>query len=257
MQYQTTVTRQGLTYDPNAQAVPAPGLTLESWIDNSGTLPDVQTYTNTQTSQQAFTWTNTTTLSLGVTVSETAGVPNVASETCSATVTVTDAMTQGATYTNTQSWSIASQISTPPDASMKVDFTVACASYNVGYTASYILGNYICVWFNDHVNYPGGDGEHYCWFIPISTVLSDVRANNLADMSAFPDNSTVVLTGVFTGSQGISSKTLQNTQVPLRTGAAAASGAKPVLQPNYRPSANTVTLKTAGPLPKAPVAGPR
>lgn len=222
-QYQVTATYKGINYDGNSPPTNASGVAYELWYDNNSDATQSNTFNYTSSTTQTFTWSITEGVSVGIEISATEGVPSVASSTQKLTVTLNFSATQTQTETATQTWSVNSPVQVPPRSSIKADMVINSQSYNINFTADVFLSGYVNVWFNDRVTIPGGDGEHFCWFIPISQVFLQIQ-QNLKNIST--DGYTIGIggvtttaRGVFTGSQGVSVG-VSTTQYPPRSGLA-------------------------------------
>lgn len=159
------------------------------------------TFQETSTSTQSFTWSITESLSIGIEISATEGVPAVASSSQKVTVSLSLSSTQGATSSNTQTWQVNTPINVPANSSVKADMVISSQSYDVNFTASVLLQGYVAIWNNDKVN------GHWLWFHPIDSVFQDCISNNIIDTSGYSIASGGVMTqatGIFSGSQGIS-----------------------------------------------------
>jgi hypothetical protein len=218
-QYQTTALIQNIVYDSNSPPIADSVVASTLWYDNDTTLQQSETFQETQTSTQSFTWSITEALSIGIEISATEGVPTVASSSQKLTVTLSLSSTQGATSTNTQTWQVNTPIQVPPNSSVKADMVISMQSYNVNFTASVLLKGYVAIWNNDKVN------GHWLWFHPIESVFEDCINNNIIDTTGYSIVAGGVMTqstGMFTGSQGISVGVTAK-QYPLRSNMSFAS----------------------------------
>lgn len=199
-QYQVSATAQSIVYDGNSLPTNGSNIAFETIYNNNTQVSNQQSLVETETSTQSFTWSITEALSIGVEISATEGVPAVASSTQKVTVTLSLSSTQSETVTNTQSWSVNTTLTIPPESSVKADIVIGTQSYNINFTVSVMLNGYVAIWNNDKVN------GHWLWFIPITQVFSDCIANNIIDISGYEIVGGGVSTtakGVFTGSQGV------------------------------------------------------
>lgn len=223
-QYQCSARYQSISYDGNSPPTNGAAVAYELWYDNASTVQQSEVFQYTATTTQSFTWSITESLSVGVEISATEGVPNIASSSQKITVTLSFSSTQGATHTESQSWNVNTPVVVPADSSMKCDMVVNTQSYDIDFTATVLVAGNVAIWFNDKVDLNPGS-YHWLWFPPIQSVFRDVIANNLADTTGYQiGDGGVVATaqGTFSGSQGISVG-VKTTQYPLRTSATAAS----------------------------------
>lgn len=212
-QYQTNATIQGIVYNGNSPPVGGSTVAYELWYDNDTVLQQQNSFKETRTSMQSFTWSITQALSIGIEISATEGVPAVASSSQKVTVSLSLSSTQGATSSNTQTWEANTPINIPPNSSVKADMVISSQSYNVNFTESVLLQGYVAIWNNDKVN------GHWLWFHPIESIFQDCINNNIIDTSGYSVIAGGVTTqakGVFTGSQGISVG-ITAMQYPLRS----------------------------------------
>jgi len=221
-QYQCSASYQSISYDGNSPPTNGAQVAYELWYDNNSTIQQSETFSYTATSSQSFTWSITESISVGVEISATEGVPNVASSTQKVTVTLSFSATQSQTKTNTQSWTINNPVLVPKDSSVKCDMVLNTQSYDINFTAAVLVTGSVAIWFNDKVDLNPGD-SHWLWFVPITSVFSDVVNNNLASTEGYQFGGGGIITtakGVFTGSQGVNVG-VSTTQYPLRQSAKA------------------------------------
>ena len=221
-QYQCTVTLLDISYDGNSPPTNASAIAYELWYDNATSLTQSETFSYTATSTQSFQWSITETLAVGIEVSATEGVPEVASSTQKISVSLTLSSTQGATSTNQQSWTVQNPVLVPPQSSVKCDMVLNSQSYDINFTQQVSIDGHVAIWFNDKQDWNNNGDYHWLWFIPIEEVFNDVISNNLTDTSGYQLGGTVVATasGTFGGSQGVSVG-VTTTQYPLRSAGAA------------------------------------
>jgi hypothetical protein len=194
-QYQVAATLQALNYDANGSVVNGADYAYELWYDNGTDLQQSEQFIETKTTQQAFTWSLTEALEIGVTLSEEVGVPTVAKTSATVSVKVNLSSTQTTSTSNTQTWQVNTPVQVPAQKSLKADMVINTAQYQVNYTAETLLAG----WCRDQV-----DG-HYLWFYPIGSVFTDVINSKLADASGYtlaPGGVIATARGTFTGGQG-------------------------------------------------------
>lgn len=223
-QYQTNALIQNIAYEGNSPPTNGSVIAYELWYDNSTTLQQSNSFQETQTSTQTFTWSITEAMSIGIEVSATEGVPNVASSSQKITVSLSLSSTQGATSTSQQTWQVNSPIQVPPSSSVKADMVISTQSYSVNFTAAVLLQGCVAIWNKNKVN------GHWLWFYPIESVFLDCVNNSIIDTTGYSIVAGGVMTqstGTFSGSQGISVG-VTATQYSLRESTTTASKAKPV-----------------------------
>jgi hypothetical protein len=206
--HQTSATITSMVYDPNAPA-PGPGSvdSVATTFNNSTSVQQSYTYQQTETTQQSFTWTITEALSVGVEVSATEGVPEVAQVGEKVTTTINFSSTQGITINNTQSWSVTHIVVAPPHSTIQAMMVVATQDYDINWRATCNLVGSVAIWFKNKIAVPGSNGSHNLYFYPIQQVFKDCINNNITDTSGYQVNSSSVSalsTGVFRGGQGTS-----------------------------------------------------
>ncbi|MGG7467695.1 ETX/MTX2 family pore-forming toxin [Chryseobacterium arthrosphaerae] len=217
-QYQVSTTAQNIVYDDNSLPTNGSEIAFKTIYNNNTQAANQQSLIETATSTQAFEWSITEAVSIGVEISATEGVPAVASSTQKVTVNLSLSSTQKSTVTNSQSWSVNTILTIPPQSTIKADIVIGTQSYNINFTLSVMLNGYVAIWNNDKVN------GHWLWFIPITQVFSDCIANNIIDTSGYDfvgGGISTTASGVFTGSQGISVG-VNTTQYPLNSNTDAA-----------------------------------
>ena len=213
-EYQVSAVCQNIIYDGNSVPTNGSNIAFETIFNNNSQVQNQQSLVETETSTQAFTWSITEAISIGVEISATEGVPAVASSTQKVTVNLSFSSTQSKTVTNTQTWSVNTIVNIPAYSSIKADIVIGTQSYDINFTASVMLNGYVAIWNNDKVN------GHWLWFIPITEVFSDCNANNIIDTSGYSflgGGISTTAKGVFTGSQGIN-VVVNTIQSPLGSG---------------------------------------
>jgi hypothetical protein len=200
-QYQVNATLLNFAYDgaspPTGSATVAYSQTYYNGTDITQSGP---TFAYNTTSQQSFTWSFTESLKIGVEVSATVGLPGD-SATAKLSVELGLSATQAKTVQNTQTWSVSCPILIPAHTAVTLSMVISGQSYDTTWTADVRLQGYVNVWLNDRWN------GHYCYFVPISQVFTDVQANNLADLTGYTinfDGVVVRTSGSLAGSQGVS-----------------------------------------------------
>jgi len=233
--YQCSAVYQSMSYDGISPPKSASDVAYEIWYDNGSTLQQSDTFQYTETTDQSFTWSITEGVNVGVEISATEGLPDVASSAPKASVTLSFSSTQGQTLTKTQTWSINTPVAVPPQSSLKCDMVVNSQSYEIKFTATVLVSGDIAIWFNDRVCLGAPGDGHFNWYIPITQVFNDVIKNNLIDTSGYqitPAGVIAIAQGVFTGGQGISQGVV-TTQYPLRSFTAAVNFKGVASQPLY------------------------
>lgn len=227
-QYQVSTTTQNIVYDSNSLPTNGSDVAFETIYNNNTQVSNQQSLIETETSTQAFEWSITEALAIGVEISATEGVPAVASSTQKVTVNLSLSSTQKSTVTNTQSWSVNTMLTIPPQSSIKADIVIGTQSYNINFTVSVMLNGYVAIWNNDKVN------GHWLWFIPITQVFSDCIANNIIDTSGYDivgGGVSTTASGVFTGSQGVN-VVVNTIQYPLNSNDTSAKNSDFIDNPN-------------------------
>jgi hypothetical protein len=227
-QYQVSTTTQNIVYDGNSLPTNGSDVAFETIYNNNTQVSNQQSLIETETSTQAFEWSITEALAIGVEISATEGVPAVASSTQKVTVNLSLSSTQKSTVTNTQSWSVNTMLTIPPQSSIKADIVIGTQSYNINFTVSVMLNGYVAIWNNDKVN------GHWLWFIPITQVFSDCIANNIIDTSGYDivgGGVSTTASGVFTGSQGVN-VVVNTIQYPLNSNDTSAKNSDFIDNPN-------------------------
>ncbi len=221
-QYQGSATYVSISYDTNSPPTAGADVAYELWYDNSTNVQQSEVFEYTASSTQEFSWSITESLSVGVQISTNVGVPELADLTVQDTLTLSLSSTQKQTMSQSKSWTVNTTVLVPPESSLKCDMVVNNQSYSINFTATVSLLGFVAVWFKDQIALGAPRDLHWLWFLPITSVFSDVISNNLADISGYRivGNGVLALTkGVFTSKQGISVG-VSTTQYPLRTAAA-------------------------------------
>jgi Clostridium epsilon toxin ETX/Bacillus mosquitocidal toxin MTX2 len=250
-QYECSAVYQSISYDGNSSPTSVADVAYEIWYDNGSALQQSDTFEYAVTTDQSFTWSITEGVNVGVEISATESVPDVASSTQKATVALSFSSVQDQTLTKTQTWSVDTPVAVPPRSSLKCDMVVNSQSYEIKFTATVLVSGDIAVCFNDRVCL-GAPGEgHFNWYIPITQVFNDVIKNNLIDTTGYHVTPAGVITtaqGVFSGGQGISQGVV-TTQYPLRSSTAAVNFKGVASQPLYLNVLAIPAPQKAGPSP--------
>jgi hypothetical protein len=258
--YQCSAVYQSMSYDGNSPPKSASEVAYEIWYDNGSTLQQSDTFQYTETTDQSFTWSITEGVNVGVEISATEGLPDVASSAPKASVTLSFSSTQGQTLVKTQTWSVNTPVAVPPQSSLKCDMVVNSQSYEIKFTATVLVSGDVAIWFNDRVCLGAPGDGHFNWYIPITQVFNDVIKNNLIDTSGYqitPAGVIATAQGIFTGGQGISQGVV-TTQYPLRSFTAAVNFKGVASQPLYLNVLAVPVGSTAprGASPARPLTGP-
>jgi hypothetical protein len=235
MQYQVATAVQSIVFGGSSLPTNSSNVAYQMWYDNATTVPQTQTFDHTTSTTQDFTWSVSESLSVGVELSATAGVPDVAQVGSKVTTTLTVTGTQGATVSNTQTWGVNTAVTVPSNSSVQCSMVIATQSYNIPWSAQVTLTGYINVWLDDPIELPNS-GTHRCWFFPIQQVIQDCINNKIIDVTGFTVVGGSVVTsasGSFQGSQGVNVST-QTKQYPCRVPAVAANAARMLDAPPVR-----------------------
>lgn len=222
-EYQCTATYQSISYHNIINTNPTMGsdVAYELWYDNGTSVQQSEVFEYTYTSTQEFTWSITESLSIGVQVSATVGIPDLVDIKTQDTVTLSLSSTQQQSTSQTKSWTVNTTVAVPPESSVQCDVIVQTQLSNLNFTATVNLLGFVAIWFKDQVALGAPGDLHWLWFIPITSVFSDVVSHNLGDISGYQISGNGILastTGVFTSNQAIYVG-VQNSQYPLRTAA--------------------------------------
>lgn len=219
-QYECTVAVQDIQYDSNRPPTPGADVAYSLWYDNATSLEQTQLFRYTAESRQTFAWSITESLAVGVEVSATASIPEVASATTKVSVDLSLSSTQGASWEETKAWEVKNPVHIAPKTSLKVDLLINTQSYDIPFTQSALLAGHVAIWFEDKVVLH--DKPHWLYFIPIQTVFSDCRNYNIVSVDGYRITGNGVLAtarGKLSGKQGISVG-VTATEYPLRTATA-------------------------------------
>lgn len=220
--YQCTAEALEIVYDGNSPPTGMADVAYELWYDNATNLDQNENFQYSSETKQSFSWTLSETLSIGVKVSATEGVPDVASSTQEVSVELDLTSTKTKSHEEDQTWEADTYVQVPAQSSLKCDMIINSQSYDIDFTQPVLIKGDVAIWFADKVAWNGGSDKHWLWFISIHQVLSDVIANNLANTSGYTLVSGGIHAnpkGVFKGSQGVSVN-VTTTQYPLRTAVA-------------------------------------
>lgn len=227
-QHQCTATCQSIDYDGNSLPTGGADVAYAIAYSNRSQVEQSNVFQYTATTQQSFTWSVTESLSIGVEVSASAGVPGVAGFSEKLSVTLSLSSTQSQTQTKTQSWSVNTTVRVPPQSTVNTQMVIDTQSYDIKFNANVLLSGYVAGWFDNPIdlNNRAGNDKHHLWFVPIQNVFSLLIAHKLIDPTGYQVTNGGVLAkaqGVFTGSQGVQ-VSVSTTQVPLSATAAASVG---------------------------------
>lgn len=203
---QCTVTPQSIVYDTNSPPTSGADVVYGLWYSNDTTAEQTNIFKYSEEHTSSFNWTITEKLSVGVEVSVTAGVPEVATASAKTSVNLSLSSTQGATWTETKTWEVHSPVHVPANSVVRVDMAINTQSYDINFTESVLLAGRVAIWFEDKREL-GTSGPHWLYFMRIQDVSNDVIRYNLANTRGYQVTGAGVLAtarGVFQGEQGIS-----------------------------------------------------
>lgn len=196
-----------VVYDPHATLDKPSEISsaVSSFVNNTPIEQD-QDFSFELSTSQSFKWSTTNTTSTQTDISVKAGIPDIAevTEKMSVTIGVSTSNTQASE--KKQTWSLTPKIKCQANGTTKVSMVVRIQNYSIDWTARVKLSGNVAIWFRDKLNYPGGSGEHFLWFIPVNVVLQECKDNNLIDTAGYevlPGGISTIASGKFEGSQGI------------------------------------------------------
>ena len=118
------------------------------------------------------------TIDVGLTVSVSVGVPEVASGSASMSANIGLESTQSDTKTESQTWEIDRTVRVPPRTKVDMMWTVNQQSSAATFYASVILTGNINVMFKDPVDLNNGGDNYRQWLVPIDYVFKSLQDNN-------------------------------------------------------------------------------
>ncbi len=212
-QYQMGADLQSMVVNGSSLPTSQSDICNTLFYNNNTDSPQQLTVTDSRHTTDTFTWTMKESLEVGVDVTTTIGLPDAVSVEIKVGMKVGVSSEQTQTTTQDRSWTIDTPIVIPPRSSVKADVIIASHDYNINYTATLFLHNYVAIWYNDQVN------GHFLWFTPIAQVLSECIDNaaaigvNVNGYSLTPGGISMQTTGTFTGSHGLNVSVMA-TQLP-------------------------------------------
>lgn len=145
------------------------------------------------------------TVSVGLEISITEGVPDVMSSTFKETFSMSTTETSSKTLTTAQKWSITQPIKAPPRTTMKAELIITKTTVSGDWTANVNFPYDAKLWCNNKV----GSG-HYEWFIGASSFISTSQFG----YPSLCSGNTCRVTAKFNGWHGVDSQ-LKITQCKL------------------------------------------
>ncbi len=125
------------------------------------------------------------------------------------TVTLSVTSTDSQTKTDTDSWTVQSQIVTAPGQTQSIQIFINTQSTTASFTYSYAFSGYVPIWFEDQIDIactglgPSG-GKHWLWFIPVDTVIDAAASTGDASCAGFTSYpSTFTGVGTYSGLHGV------------------------------------------------------
>ncbi len=223
-QYQTYKIAAKVTnvrYNGNGTTADMPGLVVTDTTTNDTSLEQESQFKQTKSTTSSFTWTTMVGISVGISLSATVGVPEVASATTSLTTTISLESTASNTESETISWEIERSVKVPAHTKMDMVWTINQKRSNATFVADVILTGYIAIWNNDKidVNNPGGSNKHWLWFFPINQVFNQTRewgGSVPSEYSIGSSSVTYKASGLYNGESGYDTTfTLKETPLSL------------------------------------------
>jgi hypothetical protein len=219
--YETMATYQSIVYDNGPEPINGSARSIKTDYRNNTSLEQSVVYKESMTMEQSFTWSMTESLSIGIEMSATVGVPKVAESSMKVTTTLSLSSTQGSTSKKTQTWAIEQPLRIPPRTHVNAQLVVGTQDYDINWTATCKLEGYVAIWFNNKVALnPDPDDKHWLWFYPIEAVIDECRRYGIIDTAGYQVCYGSVLAqsrGKFSGGQGINMKIDVNEE-PLEYG---------------------------------------
>ncbi|MGW1835069.1 ETX/MTX2 family pore-forming toxin [Streptomyces sp. BBFR2] len=217
-QYQVTQKFLEIEYDPDAKPAPGELHTNDITYRNQTDAAQTVRYNYTSKTAKAFSMTTSKTLKTGVELSTEVEIPGVAKVGAKFTMNLELTKSETTTKTEEQTWSVDVPVVVPKQSQVHTWMTINTASYDVSYTASAQLENYVAIWFKNKVSLGHDGNNHWLWFVPIEWVFSDCVNNSIIDTAGYYVNSSGVVaqaSGVFSGGQGVS-VVVDSKQSPLK-----------------------------------------
>lgn len=176
------------TYGTPSSQGTIPDAVFTHYIDNFGTTSQTGSYQFSESVQNSYSWTQSTTLSISNTLTVDVGLPDIC--TVHDSLTISMSTTQGETYSKstTKTWSTTLNYNVGAQQRIRLDYIVSRVQYVIPYTMKVEFGGQVAYWCSNKV-----DG-HWFWMPDVSEVLAG-QPNCSGNVCSFD--------GVFTGMQGV------------------------------------------------------
>jgi hypothetical protein len=231
---QCKATLKGITYDGTSPPLTGSTAGYSLWYDNDTDAEQREEFEYENSTEQTFSWSMTETLSIGIEISATEGVPEVASSTQKFTINFSLSSTQTTSHSEKKVWTVKTPVVVPARKSVKCTMVINTEGYDLDFTADVLVDGDVAVYFEDPVNLsiPGASSFNRN-FIPLALLLWEVDHLRLANTDGYrPGQYTwgsqiwASPKGKFTGNQGVSVG-VRAEQFPVRSSKTAAVRAVP------------------------------
>ncbi|MGK5638189.1 ETX/MTX2 family pore-forming toxin [Streptomyces sp. URMC 126] len=145
-------------------------------VTNDTSLEQSTNRTFSKELSETYSATVTKTVKVGVEVSGTLGIENVASAGVKISMEATYSKAETNTKTEKRAWTLSTPVKVPAHSTVTAIMQVNERSLEIRWAADVKLAGYVAVWFNAKVdlNNKGGDDKHNLWFVPIQQVFADL-----------------------------------------------------------------------------------
>ena len=186
-QYETEAIFQSIIYDNGPAPINGSVSSIETDYRNNTSSEQHYTYKESMTTEQSFTWSKTETLSVGVEISATVGVPKVAEINEKVTTYLSFSSTQEKTEKKARTWSIETPMTVKPYTHLSAKLVITTQEYDIKWTATCLLKGYVAIWFNNKVALNSNDpnNKHWLWFYPIDDVFDECAMYNIIDTTGY------------------------------------------------------------------------
>jgi len=164
------------------------------YFDNYLNESQTTQFSETQSTDNTYSWTFSRTLQDSITISIDVGIPEICQLHDSFSTSISMTTTEEQTKTDTKSWTVSQTITIPPLTTVKAEMIIQTATFNVPYTADIEFSGYAMTWCKSKVN------GHWLWFIPPNYWLSSISGCKSSDGG---NSTTCSFSGAFAASQGV------------------------------------------------------
>jgi len=201
------VRAENIRYGTTTRKIDRPGYVYSQWFHNGGSLPITGLVHKEKSVTSTFTWSVSESLTVGVEVEISAGVPEVINGNIKIETSLNLASTQEKTTTTVDTFRVSHEIVVPPKSKVKAEITITETEVEVPWTATMYVTGHEAIWLEQQCK------NHWLWFVGIDQ-LAPYDQRLIAGKTPFGQGLSFQAKGVFKAVRAMRA-TVHTKQYPL------------------------------------------